>query len=95
MLNNINNFFSKFSSDDSLCQMWYIVAMNGKCPICKKPVHYPKGKGGRKPQWLPFCSERCKLVDLGKWLDADYRIPVKEDENEDSDSTDGDNGPSS
>jgi endogenous inhibitor of DNA gyrase (YacG/DUF329 family) len=25
--------------------------------------------------WAPFCSERCKLLDLGAWLDGDYRIP--------------------
>jgi endogenous inhibitor of DNA gyrase (YacG/DUF329 family) len=26
-------------------------------------------------QWRPFCSERCKMVDLGRWLAGDYRIP--------------------
>lgn len=26
-------------------------------------------------KWFPFCSERCKLVDLGGWLDEDFRIP--------------------
>jgi hypothetical protein len=26
------------------------------------------------PVWRPFCSERCKLVDLGRWLAGDYRI---------------------
>jgi endogenous inhibitor of DNA gyrase (YacG/DUF329 family) len=31
----------------------------------------------------PFCSERCKLIDLGRWLDGKYQIPVKEDETED------------
>jgi uncharacterized protein len=25
--------------------------------------------------WRPFCSERCKLQDLSRWLDGDYRIP--------------------
>jgi len=25
--------------------------------------------------YVPFCSRRCKLVDLGKWLDEEYRIP--------------------
>ena len=58
--------------------------MKIECPICKKPVHSPKGKADPKPSWLPFCSERCKLIDLGRWLDADYRMPVKPDENEDS-----------
>ena len=67
------------------------MVMKAKCPICRKPVHYPKGADSRKPQWLPFCSERCKLIDLGRWFDADYRIPVKE-EGEDSEKANGDTG---
>jgi endogenous inhibitor of DNA gyrase (YacG/DUF329 family) len=58
--------------------------MKFECPMCKKTVQYPKGKAGQNPSWFPFCSERCKLIDLGKWFDADYRIPAKPDENEDS-----------
>ncbi len=27
------------------------------------------------PAWAPFCSERCKMADLGRWLSGDYRIP--------------------
>jgi len=27
------------------------------------------------PAWRPFCSERCKLADLGRWLSGDYRVP--------------------
>jgi uncharacterized protein len=27
------------------------------------------------PKWRPFCSERCKMADLGRWLRGDYRIP--------------------
>jgi uncharacterized protein len=27
-------------------------------------------------RWRPFCSERCKLADLGRWLRGDYRVPV-------------------
>ena len=26
------------------------------------------------PDWRPFCSERCKLADLGHWLGGDYRV---------------------
>jgi endogenous inhibitor of DNA gyrase (YacG/DUF329 family) len=32
----------------------------------------------REPEvarWRPFCSERCKLADLGRWLSEDYRVP--------------------
>jgi hypothetical protein len=30
--------------------------------------------------WRPFCSERCKLLDLGKWASEEYRVPVSESE---------------
>ena len=46
-----------------------------KCPICNKPVDEPQ-PGQRS--YRPFCSERCKLVDLGRWLDGKYQIPVRE-----------------
>jgi len=42
------------------------------CPICRKPVKLPAGKHA------PFCSERCKLIDLGKWLNESYRIEGRE-----------------
>ena len=29
-----------------------------------------------EPAWRPFCSERCKLTDLGRWLLGDYRVPA-------------------
>jgi endogenous inhibitor of DNA gyrase (YacG/DUF329 family) len=40
------------------------------CPICRKPVA-PRASNAA----FPFCSDRCKLLDLGKWLGEDYRIP--------------------
>ena len=27
------------------------------------------------PEWRPFCSERCKLQDLARWVDGVYRVP--------------------
>ena len=30
------------------------------------------------PAWRPFCSERCKLVDLGAWASERYRVPADE-----------------
>lgn len=42
-----------------------------RCPQCNKPLA-PQSR-----DWLPFCSERCKLIDLSKWLDGDYRIPAE------------------
>jgi uncharacterized protein len=41
--------------------------MNLKCPICKKDV-----KLGDPD--FPFCSERCRLIDLGNWSAEKYRI---------------------
>jgi uncharacterized protein len=26
--------------------------------------------------WAPFCGERCRLIDLGKWLGEEYRVPT-------------------
>lgn len=52
-----------------------------KCPICKKEVAVGSPE-------FPFCSERCRLVDLGNWASGKYVIPGPEqpppdpDENE-------------
>ena len=43
-----------------------------RCPNCGQPVH-----AGPEDRWRPFCSERCKLVDLGRWLDGEYAIPAE------------------
>jgi endogenous inhibitor of DNA gyrase (YacG/DUF329 family) len=40
------------------------------CPICGRDAQ-PRAKNG----FFPFCTEACKWVDLGKWLDGTYRIP--------------------
>ena len=39
-----------------------------KCQTCKKSGDWFAGRFG------PFCSERCKLVDLGKWFNAEHAI---------------------
>ena len=39
------------------------------CPTCGKSVEW------RDNPWRPFCSERCKLIDFGKWANEDYRVP--------------------
>ncbi len=41
-----------------------------KCPICKKTVLYSVQNPHR-----PFCSEKCRLIDLGQWFEGDYCIP--------------------
>lgn len=40
------------------------------CPICRKPVPW------ETVPWRPFCSERCKTLDLGAWASGEYMIPV-------------------
>ena len=42
-----------------------------KCPTCGKRV---VRAAEREAPFFPFCSERCKLVDLGKWFDEGHRI---------------------
>ncbi len=43
--------------------------MNKNCPICNKQTIF---------KFAPFCSNRCRNVDLGKWLDGGYSIPTNE-----------------
>ena len=42
------------------------------CPRCGLLVAFsPENK------WRPFCSERCKMIDLGDWASERYRVPVQ------------------
>ncbi|TWU50294.1 DNA gyrase inhibitor YacG [Candidatus Brocadiaceae bacterium B188] len=41
------------------------------CPHCKKEFLYRRVQD---MPTFPFCSDRCKLIDLGSWLDEEYRI---------------------
>jgi endogenous inhibitor of DNA gyrase (YacG/DUF329 family) len=43
------------------------------CPQCGKVVVWETGN-----RYRPFCSERCKLIDLGQWAAESYRIPEAE-----------------
>ena len=40
------------------------------CPQCRVPA-----KSRDQNAAFPFCSERCRLIDLGAWLDERYRVP--------------------
>ena len=40
------------------------------CPTCNKPVEW-----SAEATWRPFCSERCRLIDLGAWLTEQRSIP--------------------
>ena len=48
-----------------------------RCPQCGgESLWVPENR------WRPFCSERCKQIDLGCWATDSYRIPVQEDTGE-------------
>lgn len=40
-----------------------------RCPTCGKPAPMPDHNRS-----FPFCSDRCKLIDLGRWVDGEYAI---------------------
>ena len=42
------------------------------CPRCGEPSHWEDNA------YRPFCSERCKLIDLGAWAKEDYRLPTQD-----------------
>lgn len=55
-----------------------------KCPLCNQPLPYDL-RAPNPPRYFPFCSEKCKLIDLDKWLSEEYYIssPIQTPENED------------
>jgi endogenous inhibitor of DNA gyrase (YacG/DUF329 family) len=40
------------------------------CPTCQRPVEWTDAA-----KWRPFCSERCRLIDLGDWINEQHTIP--------------------
>lgn len=56
------------------------------CPICQKA----SATRAENPAF-PFCSERCRLIDLGHWLTETYRVP---DQREDESAPQGSEGDS-
>ena len=53
-----------------------------KCPTCKRAAPRADNK------LFPFCSERCQLIDLGRWLGEEYRIPGQPDTSAEPDKPD-------
>jgi uncharacterized protein len=51
------------------------------CPICKKAVSLDD-------EFMPFCSERCKLIDLGNWATEKYVISMPIDQREEEEPPD-------
>ena len=50
--------------------------MKIKCPICKTEVTWEGNK------YRPFCSERCKMRDLGSWILEEYVVKSEDSEDE-------------
>jgi uncharacterized protein len=53
-----------------------------RCPICDREMP------GQQKDWpeYPFCSPRCRKIDLGRWLGERYRLPEPEQKNTESES---------
>ncbi|CAH0443519.1 DNA gyrase inhibitor YacG [Ralstonia syzygii] len=58
-----------------------------KCPTCGKPVPWVP-----ESRYRPFCSERCRQIDLGAWAADQYTIPVVEDDDLPPDAPGGESG---
>lgn len=52
------------------------------CPNCGKAVEWTQAS-----RYRPFCSERCRLVDLGAWAAESYRVPAPEEKADANDAT--------
>lgn len=48
--------------------------IQGRCPICAKSFEISRLDD--LPSF-PFCTDRCRLVDLGRWIDGTYTVPEK------------------
>ncbi len=42
-----------------------------RCPICERPFDPDESPA------MPFCSERCRLIDMGRWLDEKHGLPYE------------------
>ena len=62
--------------------------MKHRCPVCNKFVQRSIQEYSKEALFFPFCSKRCKFVDLGEWLDSEYKL-VSELQPQDSDELSG------
>ena len=40
------------------------------CPVCGRRTEFAPAN-----RWRPFCSQRCKTIDLARWMDGSYAVP--------------------
>ncbi len=59
------------------------MAVTIRCPICDKEVAF-------EDPYMPFCSDRCRIIDLGNWASEKYVIstPTQQNELEDVEESD-------
>lgn len=62
----------------------FLVGDSPRCPTCRKEFDRVDTPA------FPFCSDRCRTIDLGNWLGETYRIPTKESPDEHSVEDDAD-----
>lgn len=55
-----------------------------RCPTCDMFA-----QPGISDKYLPFCSERCRLIDLGRWLNEEHQLPCEADDEEPSEAPGG------
>ena len=55
-----------------------------RCPVCDASVDL------QRTPTVPFCSDRCRLIDLGRWLDESYSVPTSRKDDEDESPEDSD-----
>ncbi len=48
--------------------------MKHRCPVCNKIVQRSIQEPSKEAIFFPFCSKRCKFIDLGEWLDSEYKL---------------------
>ena len=48
--------------------------MKHRCPVCNKIVQGSTQEHSKEAMFFPFCSKRCKFIDLGEWLDSEYKL---------------------
>jgi hypothetical protein len=73
------------------------MTMDYQCPMCGRVIPSatttPEGRKQINAPFFPFCSERCRLRDLGAWLDGQYSVPAEPDgASDDGDDTVSDAG---
>jgi endogenous inhibitor of DNA gyrase (YacG/DUF329 family) len=53
------------------------------CPTCQRTTQFAPDN-----PWRPFCSERCRLIDLGAWASEKFRVPAQAEDPETAPDTD-------